>query len=70
MVGADPNNEISKKSKISSRECSNLGDFEDPIADIKLISAIGSIPEFLISRIDNDPSLLDKLSPDESISNE
>ena len=27
LVGADPNNEISK-SKISSRECSNLGDFE------------------------------------------
>ena len=58
MVGADPNEEISKKLKISSNECNNLGEFEDPKADSKLINASGSIPEFLISRIDNEPSLL------------
>ena len=70
LVGADPNEEISKKLKISSNECNNLGEFEDPKADIKLTNANGSIPEFLISRIDNDPNLFDKLSPDESTNNE
>ena len=48
----------------------NLGEFEEPKVEIKLFNAIGSTPEFLISRIDKEPSLFDKLSPDESINNE
>ena len=70
FVGADPNEFISKKLATSFRECNIFGELEDPKVDIKLFNAIGSIPEFLKSLIDNEPSLLDRLSPDKSTSKE
>ena len=56
-------NLFQKKLATSFRECNIFGELEDPKVDIKLFNAIGSIPEFLKSLIDNEPSLFDRLSP-------